>query len=126
MSPATKELCIDAAASRHSTSSSERRASLPVTISSAWNPGSQSTSTEWAGSSRTLCSRSAYARESSSDTPTKTENVSPDSFSALATARLISSSSPIVNASPAGTRTAHRRSSRHRRPGPDQSASSSP
>ena len=119
MSPATNELCIDAAASRHSTSSSVRLASLPVTISSAWKPGSQSTSTEWAGSSRALCSRSAYARESSSDTPTKTEKVSPDSFSAFATARLISSSSPIVNASPAGTCTANGIRVRRPRPGQD-------
>src|SRR5918998_3126156 len=103
MSPATKEVCIAAAASPHSTSPSQRRASAPVTISSAWNSGSHSTSTDRGGSSSALCSRSAYARASSSATPTKTEKVRPDTTSALWTARLIRSSSARVNKSPAGT-----------------------
>src|SRR5688500_2781792 len=56
---------------------------------------------------RDLCSRSAYARESSSETPTKTENVRPDAVSALRTARVIHSRWLGVNESPAGTRATH-------------------
>ena len=65
----------------------------PVTISRTWNSGSQSTSTECAGSSSAPCRRSAYARESSSATPTKTENVRPETRSALWTAQVIRSRS---------------------------------
>ena len=55
----------------------------------------------------TLCSRSAYPRESSSATPTKTENLRPETVSAFWTARLIHSRWLGVNESPAGTRATH-------------------
>ena len=54
-----------------------------------------------------MCSRSAYARESSSETPTNTEKVRPERVSAFRTARLIHSSWLGVNESPAGTRATH-------------------